>query len=260
MNGLFLQGGGAKGAFQAGVIYGLYEKGIDFNIISGTSIGAINSYFIYTNNIEKLREVWTTIDIDNIEQDNDDNIVIENKAMIDILEGLKGKNNDVKSVYVNYTKVNNGDLQEVVVDLEKLRKEDKLNAIKYSSLLPCRFKEGVSIEKFIEEFDTEKLFNDFKEDLNKGIYEGYGLDGGILNNNFLEPFINNKVKKLFIITFHKNYKVPQYLLEKYDKNDLIIIEPITKFTHNDTIKFKKEFCNSIFNEGYEIAKNIKKSL
>ena len=33
-----------------------------FNIISGTSIGAINGYFIFTNNVEKLEEMWIDID------------------------------------------------------------------------------------------------------------------------------------------------------------------------------------------------------
>ena len=40
--GLCLCGGGAKGAYQAGVIKALYDRGINkFNAISGTSIGAV---------------------------------------------------------------------------------------------------------------------------------------------------------------------------------------------------------------------------
>ena len=50
--GLCLCGGGAKGAYQAGVIKALYDRGINkFNAISGTSIGAVNGYFIFTNNV-----------------------------------------------------------------------------------------------------------------------------------------------------------------------------------------------------------------
>ena len=56
--GLCLCGGGAKGAYQAGVIKALYDRGINkFNAISGTSIGAVNGYFIFTNNVEKLEEM-----------------------------------------------------------------------------------------------------------------------------------------------------------------------------------------------------------
>ena len=40
--------------YQAGVIKALYDRGINkFNAISGTSIGAVNGYFIFTNNVEK---------------------------------------------------------------------------------------------------------------------------------------------------------------------------------------------------------------
>ena len=47
--GLCLSGGGAKGAFQAGVIKGLYDNGISkFDAISGTSIGAVNGYYVST--------------------------------------------------------------------------------------------------------------------------------------------------------------------------------------------------------------------
>ena len=62
--GLCLSGGGAKGAFQAGVIKGLYDKGISkFDAISGTSIGAVNGYYVFTGNIKKLEDMWINIEI-----------------------------------------------------------------------------------------------------------------------------------------------------------------------------------------------------
>jgi len=39
---LVLQGGGALGSYQAGVIEGLYEVGITPNWVAGISIGALN--------------------------------------------------------------------------------------------------------------------------------------------------------------------------------------------------------------------------
>ena len=87
--GLCLCGGGAKGAYQAGVIKALYDRGINkFNAISGTSIGAINGYFIFTDNVEKLEEMWTNIDT-NIE--NSIKIVdntVDNSDVIEILSKL----------------------------------------------------------------------------------------------------------------------------------------------------------------------------
>ena len=43
MTGLVLQGGGALGAFELGVIEWLMDHGISPNVVSGVSIGAINA-------------------------------------------------------------------------------------------------------------------------------------------------------------------------------------------------------------------------
>jgi NTE family protein len=43
---LILQGGGSLGAYECGVISTLYKHGINFNIIAGSSIGAINASII----------------------------------------------------------------------------------------------------------------------------------------------------------------------------------------------------------------------
>ena len=45
-NVLILQGGGSLGAFACGVFKGFVKKNIKFDIISGTSIGAINGAII----------------------------------------------------------------------------------------------------------------------------------------------------------------------------------------------------------------------
>ena len=40
---LVLQGGGSLGAYECGVYKTLYEHGIEFDILAGSSIGAINA-------------------------------------------------------------------------------------------------------------------------------------------------------------------------------------------------------------------------
>jgi len=60
---LVLQGGGALGAYHAGVYHALHEHGIDPDWIIGTSIGAINASLIagnaIENRLERLKEFWT---------------------------------------------------------------------------------------------------------------------------------------------------------------------------------------------------------
>jgi NTE family protein len=62
---LVLQGGGALGAYQAGVYQGLHEAGIRPNWLAGISIGALNAAVIAgaseSERVERLREFWETI-------------------------------------------------------------------------------------------------------------------------------------------------------------------------------------------------------
>jgi len=63
---LVLQGGGALGAYQAGVYQAMHEAGIEPDWIIGTSIGAINASLIAGNarevRLDKLREFWRRVE------------------------------------------------------------------------------------------------------------------------------------------------------------------------------------------------------
>src|SRR5215469_7360461 len=62
---LLLQGGGALGAYQAGVYEALAEAGLSPDWVAGTSIGAINSAIIAGNppeaRVAKLRQFWDIV-------------------------------------------------------------------------------------------------------------------------------------------------------------------------------------------------------
>jgi NTE family protein len=62
---LVLQGGGALGAYQAGVYEGLHEAGIHPTWLAGISIGALNTAVIAgspeSQRVDRLREFWETI-------------------------------------------------------------------------------------------------------------------------------------------------------------------------------------------------------
>src|SRR5580698_5726255 len=65
---LVLQGGGALGAYQAGVYEALAEDGIEPDWIAGMSIGAINAAIIAGNppneRINRLRAFWNLVTSD----------------------------------------------------------------------------------------------------------------------------------------------------------------------------------------------------
>ena len=62
---LLLQGGGALGAYQAGVYEALAKADLHPDWVAGTSIGAVNSAIIEGNTRErrvgKLREFWELV-------------------------------------------------------------------------------------------------------------------------------------------------------------------------------------------------------
>jgi NTE family protein len=62
---LVLQGGGALGAYQAGVYEGMAEEGIAPDWVTGVSIGAINGALIAGNpaktRLDRLREFWDRV-------------------------------------------------------------------------------------------------------------------------------------------------------------------------------------------------------
>src|SRR3546814_12469668 len=59
---LVFQGGGALGAYQAGVYEALHEAGVEPDWVVGTSIGAINAALIAgsapAERLDRLREFW----------------------------------------------------------------------------------------------------------------------------------------------------------------------------------------------------------
>ena len=62
---LVLQGGGALGSYQGGVVEGLMQAGVEPNWVAGISIGALNAAIIAGNpperRVERLRAFWDAI-------------------------------------------------------------------------------------------------------------------------------------------------------------------------------------------------------
>jgi len=96
MKALVLSGGGFKGSYQVGVFKALKKLNYKFDIITGTSIGALNGALIVSNQYKKLLELWKNVKIDFVFTDEVDEEhlvleyaknIIENKGMnVDALE------------------------------------------------------------------------------------------------------------------------------------------------------------------------------
>ncbi len=63
---IVLGGGGSKGAYQIGAWRALRELGIKYDMVTGTSIGALNGALMVLGDYEKALELWREIDIDKV--------------------------------------------------------------------------------------------------------------------------------------------------------------------------------------------------
>ena len=112
MKALVLSGGGSKGSYQIGVWKALRKLNIKFDIITGTSVGALNGALMVQNEYKKAINIWRKINLK----------VLFGEDLI--------KNNSNLELYKMYSKnfIKNGGMD--VSELEKI------------------IKQAISIEKF----------------------------------------------------------------------------------------------------------------
>ncbi|MBI1820902.1 MAG: patatin-like phospholipase family protein [Nitrospirae bacterium] len=65
-NALILSGGGAKAAYEAGVVQSLNQLDFSFDIVTGTSAGAFNATLIAGNQQTQLLDLWRNISASDI--------------------------------------------------------------------------------------------------------------------------------------------------------------------------------------------------
>lgn len=63
---IVLGGGGARGPYQIGAWQALRELGIDYQIVTGSSVGALNAALMVQDDYEIAKELWEKINIDDV--------------------------------------------------------------------------------------------------------------------------------------------------------------------------------------------------
>jgi NTE family protein len=122
MKALVISGGGSKGAFAVGVLTKLIKEGeIKYDIIGGTSTGALMSTFAYFGMIAELKKIYTTTRTDQLLTQNSMRQAFDRGCFMDTagLEALVNKKitenmfNRIKSaklVYFATVCLNTGDV------------------------------------------------------------------------------------------------------------------------------------------------------
>lgn len=112
--GLVLSGGGAKGAYEAGVIAALWDLGLSKNIsvVSGTSIGVANALMFCMDDREMVEECWKTLNYSQFMTFQD---LLKNKVISKLFKLWRSSHDDLK---VN---VKNDDQEAGIVSQETIR-------------------------------------------------------------------------------------------------------------------------------------------
>jgi len=63
---LVLSGGGAKGAYEAGVAAALVERGLPIRLVAGSSAGALNAAMIADGRMDRLEALWRGLSRDRV--------------------------------------------------------------------------------------------------------------------------------------------------------------------------------------------------
>lgn len=217
MIGLVLQGGGAKGSYHVGAVEALIKRGVKFDVVVGTSIGAINGALISTNDIIMLKKIWEELDskrVFNIEHDKTFS-----------WDHFRNDLNNIKS-FINNNGIDITTLKEILknnVDENKIRESNidfGLTTFNLTDKKPIEvFKKDIPKGKLIEYLLASAYLPIFKSE--KIINNKYYIDGGIFNNCPFSMLDYDKFDKIYIIKVYKNEAVDKEL----KKEKVVLISP-----------------------------------
>jgi len=73
MRAVVLSGGGSKGSYEIGVWKALRKMHISYDIVTGTSVGALNAAFMVEGNYYKAKHLWNTLSFSYLFKEEIDN-------------------------------------------------------------------------------------------------------------------------------------------------------------------------------------------
>ncbi|SEF43052.1 Patatin-like phospholipase [Eubacterium ruminantium] len=207
--GLVLAGGGAKGAYQVGVLKALSEAGLldDVGYISGDSIGAINSvlYAISDGDIKSMYDTWESINMPEVFEpgmdlfSNNPKLFSRNKVqnMMNLLLTRDKAEHLPYIMYAGVTRLENGKYYPEYMKLNGKSKEEIIQILLASSAIPIVY-EAVKING--KEY----------------------LDGGLTDNEPVKPLYDLGIRRFIIIGLNSDRVFPAY---KYPDAECFVIYP-----------------------------------
>lgn len=247
MKAIVLSGGGSKGAYQIGVWKALRELHVKYDIVTGTSVGALNGAFMVQKDYKKAKKIWDTISMDKI-----------------FGKEINTKNNvELYKVYAKEFIESNGidpkGLEEIIASCLDKKKFYKSNidfgliTLNVSNKKPLLLKKKDIPEDKLEDYliASASCYPAFKP---KEINDKKFIDGGYYDNTPINlaielgateaivvdlnaPGITKKTNKNIPITRIK----PNNTLANFLEFDKDLAKADMKYGYNDTMKVFKKY-------------------
>lgn len=251
--GLALGGGGAKGAYQIGVLKALDEyKVIDLiSAFSGVSIGALNAYF-YLSGKEKnsLYNAWLYGIENNPLEEKGHPYDKETKGFfsMDIVKEMAELHTDI-----NKFKESDKDLYVVLTKVEKPSLTSIIRRSQWEKVIVHLNEEKNSLEYVLSSASVPVVFGFHEVD------DNFYLDGGLVDNNPVEILIEEGCNIIFYSALNKRQTI-----HNFEEEDVTFIEltsayamPRSFISHYlSIIDFEKSTFKQRMDYGYFVTKNM----
>jgi NTE family protein len=245
---LALEGGGARGAYQAGVVKALNENGYEFDAVVGTSIGSINGAVIAQGDIELAYDLWKNMSFSEIFYLDDKKI--NSKINVDIIKYFSKKiTQAIKSGGVDTSKIRA--YLEKIIDEEKLRNSKTdfgLVTFNISDKKPEQlFVKSIPQGKVIDYVMASSRLPGFK---NLVIDNKSYIDGGVYDNCPVNMLVEKGYKNIIAVRINKGTSgIRNYNKIIKDKTTNIdIIGPIDNLP--SILSFDNVTSNELLKLGY----------
>lgn len=204
-----LSGGGTKGSYELGVWKAIKELDIDYQIVTGTSIGSINGALMVTEEYDRACDLWNTITMDDMMEDG-----INLTATI---EGMFDQKAAIRPFLKKYIKNKGADISPFAKYIEQLIDEEIVR------------KSKIDFGLVTVQFPSLKAYELQKKDIPEGLLKDY-----ILASAAIFPlFPMHKIGKETYLDgcYHDN--LPIDLALRMGATDVIAIDLHTTPAHMD---------------------------
>jgi NTE family protein len=226
--GLILEGGGVKGVYQLGALEALYEAGVHFDGVAGTSIGALNGAVLVGDGIERLAELWDRVTIsDAFELDEEwlakfrhkdfdlDMITYAGKKLASVHNVIKDSYNRGENFV--YSNIDEGKIRSSKMDFG-------LVTYNITDMQPVEvMKEDIPEGKLVDYVVASASFPIFPA---KEIDGKKYIDGGVYDNMPVNLLARHGYDKFVVIRTNVASKQPKRMIER-DDLDVTYIMPKT---------------------------------